>query len=1103
MAGRPDGAGTRRPPPHRGHPPGRTVTRARVAAAACMVVLAFLAGRGGTARAEVPAVLPQCFLPEPAAREDRATVRRIQAALRGIYRHDPSLAARDSRELARLSDGVYGSVTDRWLARFRADYRTDAAGIPAGQVPEVLIGFANAIARRADWASALTSPGFSQWVDSRPDAQRSLYLRTRLAGTDADIDALLAAWAASREDKAPAADAPGLTYYKLTGADLESLAGRGKALEALGKLVDAPAVTRDQLLAVLEKAGLPARTFLPLLLRHAKSRTTFTMTDESIATLKRAGVAPDLVAAARSVEGTVFFSLAELSGALQAADEAAAKAQARSDESAVQLGRIVGTLEDLRATPPPAAPAGGAPPSTAKAADDSSAAPAAPSPERAGGSPDAAPAPHGPSGAAGGDVPAAGNADAPADPPDTAGDARFCGLLDAASRGRSFAIDLDVLKALEKEPELAELPAFVLGVLGALRDVEYPTLDLFRAALYDRISQLFLQSTRNGTVALMDTPTARARVPGVPQSVIDALEATRDDNGNSGSQTRLHVPQLKLMERLRGRPLPYLESVETVSRKSTAYVQQGEILWSGSEGCGCVRTDELPGDSVEEDGGTAPGQVYGLFPFWDAGHPQVIDFSVISRVGYYALAYDANGTLEDPATGTSWYRFATETRRHGTRVDWILRPRAEGDTAALAPDDARRRLVDHVAALLGTTTGSTWREVASALTFGRVPVITRGDGVTLDLDRFPDDSAGLRALLLFHRELNDRLARSPGAAHYAVNVMFPQHALQEVERVDGVDDGPDPAFVCRMLPAFIDRDLQDFVVEQLEKVDIRDADGRAALQAQIRKHGEDDDDTARHHERNRGKFLVLLEEPTSDTKKALRLKIENCLTGAQRAQVLRDIVPVVQYAHYRKSRLIFDITYFDDNFGGVGLWPRPFAAPGTGPAAEADGGKAGGGGEAAAPAPKGGKDEASTEIAKDIRSALLQTSRKLQAPAGNLKRIERTLDRFRHVIVTFLCPNLWVAWIVLEVMLIVLLVPVAWMLVTCRRDRLLNLRPAFAGAWLAAFLATLGLFFAIFFSEPSLANVRRGNYPFLVTIVLVVVSAWWKYRRSRMKANYP
>lgn len=1086
MAGRPDGAATRRPPPHRGHRPGRIVTRAGVAAAACMAVLACLAGRVETARAEVPAVLPQCFLPEPAARDDRATVRRIQAALRGIYRHDPSLAARDSRELARLSDGVYGSVTDRWLARFRADYRTDAAGIPAGQVPEVLIGFANAIARRADWAKALTSPEFSQWVDSRPDAQRSLYLRTRLAGTDADIDALLAAWAASREDKAPAADAPGLTYYKLTGADLDSLAGRGKALEALGKLVDAPAVTRDQLLAVLEKAGLPARTFLPLLLRHAKSRTTFTMTDESIATLKRAGVAPDLVAAARSVEGTVFFSLAELSGALQAADEEAAKAQARSDESAVQLGRIVGTLEDLRATPPAAAPAGGAPANTPTPPNESPAAPAASSPERAP-SPDAAP----------------GNADDTASPPATADDARFCGLLDAASRGRSFAIDLDVLKALEKEPELAELPAFVLGVLDALRDVEYPTLDLFRAALYDRISQLFLQSTRNGTVALMDTPTARARVPGVPQSVIDALEATRDDSGNSGSQTRLHVPQLKLMERLRGRPLPYLESVETLSRKSTGYVQQGEILWSGSEGCGCVQTDELPGDSIEEDGGTAPGQVYGLFPFWDAGRPQLIDFSVISRVGYYALAYDVNGTIEDPATGTSWYRFATETRRHGTRVDWILRPGTEGDTAALAPDDTRRRLVDHVATLLGTTTGSTWREVASALTFGRVPVITRGDGVTLDIDRFPDDSAGLRALLLFHRELNDRLARSPGAAHYAVNLMFPQRALQEVERVDGADDAPDPAFVCRILPAFIDRDLQDFVVQQLEKVDIRDAAGREALQAQIRKHGEDDDDAARRHERNRGKFLVLLEEPTSDTKKALRLKVENCLAGAQRAQVLRDIVPVVQYAHYRKSRLVFDITYFDDNFGGVGLWPRPFAAPGTEPAAQPDGGKDGGGGEAAAPAPKGGKDEASTEIAKDIRSALLQTSRKLHAPGGNLRQIERTLDRFRHVIVTFLCPNLWIAWIVLEVMLIVLLVPVAWMLVTCRRDRLLSLRPAFVGSWLVAFLATLGLFFAIFFSEPSLANVRRGNYPFLVTIALVVVSAWWKYRRGRMKANYP
>jgi hypothetical protein len=73
-------------------------------------------------------------------------------------------------------------------------------------------------------------------------------------------------------------------------------------------------------------------------------------------------------------------------------------------------------------------------------------------------------------------------------------------------------------------------------------------------------------------------------------------------------------------------------------------------------------------------------------------------------------------------------------------------------------------------------------------------------------------------------------------------------------------------------------------------------------------------------------LLVLLNEPSADAKKALRLDLENdsMLHGAARADFLRSILPILHFDDHNWQQLDDDIVYSHDNFGGVGFWAPDF-----------------------------------------------------------------------------------------------------------------------------------------------------------------------------------
>ncbi|PUB17391.1 hypothetical protein [Yoonia sediminilitoris] len=86
--------------------------------------------------------------------------------------------------------------------------------------------------------------------------------------------------------------------------------------------------------------------------------------------------------------------------------------------------------------------------------------------------------------------------------------------------------------------------------------------------------------------------------------------------------------------------------------------------------------------------------------------------------------------------------------------------------------------------------------------------------------------------------------------------------------------------------------------------------------------------------------LVSLQQPTTDSKKQLRLRMDlGGARGAQRAEILDNILPVLPGGGHREirtsptppstvpgvefSQFADDLVYFHQNFGGVGFWPIP------------------------------------------------------------------------------------------------------------------------------------------------------------------------------------
>lgn len=302
--------------------------------------------------------------------------------------------------------------------------------------------------------------------------------------------------------------------------------------------------------------------------------------------------------------------------------------------------------------------------------------------------------------------------------------------------------------------------------------------------------------------------------------------------------------------------------ITETAKKQHPYDASKSVHWSGGS-CGCVLDD-------------LSGVVYGFYPFWMAGDkPQLVDFSVLTRIGYYALSFDDKG---DIAETLQWdgekADFIKEAHIYRTKVDLVI---YKNDWKKWSQFTAEKKMdiidkaTTNIVHLVNKTLTGFFPRIKPYISWGTSSSPAMGDGVTLYFNGYPIDDDVMHFLCTFIEQLKSKL-HTNGRGHFlSMMLMLP---MDELSRV----------------------------VQKLEDAEVIIGDTKAKAV---------------------NSYLVFLEEPTSDNKKKLRKTIEDNFKGLARRNILRKIIPVITYGGHDKQQFRDDIIYFEDNFGGVGFWPLP------------------------------------------------------------------------------------------------------------------------------------------------------------------------------------
>lgn len=294
------------------------------------------------------------------------------------------------------------------------------------------------------------------------------------------------------------------------------------------------------------------------------------------------------------------------------------------------------------------------------------------------------------------------------------------------------------------------------------------------------------------------------------------------------------------------------------------------------------------------------GPVIGFYPLWTDGTKHKLDFGAFTRLDLYGLTADDAGVLRGPPgmNGTELpddlVALMREAHAHNVSVDWVIARDDWRGWNANTRVDRQATLVKLKASILSLLDRPlpNGRQLLSTLgSLGLDPGPTGGDGVALYLRHFPQ----------VDKDLFDAFVRD---LWKAFDEMRPRRRLSLI--VDYDELGDPGAYDYRNLIGLVQEtnhvegNLADTVEQRLNDLPV----------------------------------LVMLPEPTHDTKKALRGQIQDALHGEQSARLLRTLVPILEFDGVGTDQLKDDIVYIHDNYFGIGFWPLSFA-PSDGAAAGA------------------------------------------------------------------------------------------------------------------------------------------------------------------------
>jgi hypothetical protein len=449
-----------------------------------------------------------------------------------------------------------------------------------------------------------------------------------------------------------------------------------------------------------------------------------------------------------------------------------------------------------------------------------------------------------------------------------------------------------------------------------------------------------------------------------------------------------------------------------------------------SGNCGCV--------AVQED------TVYGLYPYWlAAGKPSQVDFSAVSRLGYFYLRIDKENHIKNQWHWQKDYSaFINQARLHKLKVDLVI---YKDDWGCLVDHDscpAGKKAEELTQIILAQLSPRLDNDILNTIrpyaSLGDAPMPTMGDGIIIYLTELPSN---YRCFLSFIKLLRERLLGLPaGALNSALTSQQMPVADKQLSLLI-----PDDFFLAAATSA----ETKDFFVQVTKEAN-----------------------------KYFDKIVVSLRENPAQTERDIRLVIEQQFPD-QQAVLNKKIIPLLTES--RSEKLNLDevqqtLQYAKNNFAGIGLFPLPFLEEKT------DKPEAKEGAEAKA-APCGSADI--------YRLVQQQFEHKHEGEADTVGSL---MNQYAPWLCKWACPHRWwirIAWDSLLIFFAIYLILAFYYPVFeefCRAYKLLF--------WLLAVI-TGALIYITFACDPSYMD-KATDFLLLLLVVLVVI-----IRFSVMKRDYP
>ena len=555
--------------------------------------------------------------------------------------------------------------------------------------------------------------------------------------------------------------------------------------------------------------------------------------------------------------------------------------------------------------------------------------------------------------------------------------------------------------------------------------VEYPTQSLFVAAVDAQVcaqawqlivheAQRLKQQPPNQTefAQLCANPSAPAPTTGKPPAAPASAASGTVAGGQPVSWRNL--PGWLMPPGLR----PWL--VQAAAR-DRALLPSKPLPWTATPSCNCAAPRRQP--------------LYAIYPAWLADNPppQTMDFSLINRATFFALPLgDDHAVNQVRAWNDAQTAFIRTALAHETRIDFGIYG-ADWKFLATEPAAARDALIKQ----LTTQVPERTRELldqplldlasrAKAWLPGFGQVQRMGNGFTVFFDQLPDPQREpvLAARFAdfyprFVKGLAQAMAQNHDR-HFALNLVMTDQQIAD-------RSGPfDVSRLFELLKAVEDPEMAEGRIVETN------GDYEPRTNVELR-------------------FLVLLSEPTTHSKKTLRATIESSpgLYGGDRRIFLRSVVPLLLLPQASAEQYRDDLVYLQDNFGGAGFWPTPLIG-----------------------------QQFNAEQQKALRNTF-----------GPPKGIGLS-----DALCSVVCPDRWLFRLAFELLL--LIGALCWLLLQLNCDwRARYGRYALLGAIPPVLVGA-----ALLQCDPALEALRQGNAQLIALILIPLIAALWAlFKRKEEK----